>query len=205
MSEGKTVEATNFVLVNEKGEKKAELGLDENGAPKLQLMSGQANVRFGLTIDESGSPRIGYFDGEGKSLAGLTFEQDGSTALFDSDGRLLAVLKYTTDGAPSLLLSDKKWKPRLVLGFQKGAPHVYMYDDEAQERFRFTATPEGMAQVSFANEKTKVPARLTMASDGSWLLVDARRKPIAKLTFGEDGAPSLELCDNDGKTIWKAP
>lgn len=102
---GHTVEATQIVLKDEEGNKRAVLGMRSAGP--------------GLTL----------YDAEGdKVQALLTVLQTGPVlGLYDADGTTRVLLGVTPKGA-TLTFNDAEGKLRAEMGFSADAPHVTFFD-----------------------------------------------------------------------------
>ena len=87
----KTLRANAFVLLDEKGQPRAKLAVDEYG-PRLLLLDENGEVRAALSAFEDG-PRLTLFDerGVGARRATLAVDKDGEPwlVLFDEKGAVL--------------------------------------------------------------------------------------------------------------------
>ena len=172
----KEVRAEGFVLVDAKGNVRADLATDPDGAPSLSLFAdSNAEPRVTLGLDTDGAPAL--------RLAG-------------PKGYPRVNLRVNTDGALSLVLSDSNKQPRAILGLDtEGAPSLNLGGPLAA----------GFCSASLSVNTDGAPALLLLGGKGndsapSLLLFDAKGKGHVHLSLGSDGAPSLALYDSNQHT-----
>ena len=100
----RVVEAEKFVLKDEKGISRAELGMTASG-PGLRLCDEGGIARLGLDVDKGG-PGISIYDETGKTRVVLGIGKDG----------------------PVIELSDEVGRHRVSLGFGKDGPGLELCD-----------------------------------------------------------------------------
>ena len=127
-----TLEARSFRLCDARGNTRAELGLDEHGAPCLTLFDGRGNPRAALgLVGKQGQPRLSLSDADGNMRAALHLEDDERPCLALSDaGDTPRVLLYLGEyGPPSIALLDADGNTRAGLHLDtEGQPRLVMLD-----------------------------------------------------------------------------
>ncbi len=164
------VTARSFVVRDETGKRRAELGmmiaagetkerpslglfdhedvralltLPEEG-PLLQLTHPKTKAVVNIGVDENG-PGIDLLDANGKRRVFVTVRETVSqVALFSSDGKRHLVLAVFPSGEPSLSMCDGNGKSRLALGLSSsGEPCLDMSDGNGSQRFSLALSPSG--------------------------------------------------------------
>jgi hypothetical protein len=117
------IKAKGFILVDEKGNERAKLSMDDN-SPGLCLRDENGKPRIGLAVDKNG-PKLNLFDENSKPRIALAAIKDG----------------------PSLFLADENGKPRASLSADEDGPRLALYDANNQTRANLgigrTTTPDG--------------------------------------------------------------
>lgn len=105
-----TIEARGFVLRDERGAARAQLGMSEQ-VPSLSLYDSGGTLRAGLAVEAEG-PILNLFTAAGEPR--LVVGERGETAfviLRDRDGAPRAAMAVQEDGSPSIYLLDSKMNP----------------------------------------------------------------------------------------------
>ena len=188
MTEEHIVKANQFVLVDEKGNLRAMLGMteygtglvlfDENDKSRAVLAADEDWSELVL-LDENGNPRAQLDWGEdttGSQRSGLClYDEDGAVGaeLFDSllslcgeQGAVRAMLTFSplrSDG-PGLVLVDEEGNPRVWLAANKHGPRRCLIDEEGNPRAWLNAL-KNEPGLRLCDEEGKTYAWLTVTED----------------------------------------
>ena len=124
------VRARNFVLVDEKGKRRAGLGIDKDGVVGLGLYDENGELRVALCLGED--PGLTLSDENGQTRAGLGLSEDGPMLiLLGRRGKPRASLSVSKRGAAraGLCLTDANDKPRATLGLSEDGPVLGLLDE----------------------------------------------------------------------------
>ena len=195
---GDGIEARSFVLVDEYGQERAVLDLDEAGLPELRMyettpagalgeqlvlgwnrpgpsvrlfeVAGQLGTLVGFS---SHGPWVEVFGPSGDASASLLVDDHASPAfaLVDPAGAVRAGIGFSSDDFdPGLLLADPKQTVRVFVGFDNVGPVLSLNDEEHTLR----------AVISFTDAGPEI--RLTTRIGG--------RAPLWALTEQQEARPS---------------
>ncbi len=183
-SNGRTVEAEKFVLLDGEGNERALLSAGQHGVA-LALSDRDGTTRVRLYVNEQGTAGVSVRDAEGMSSAGLLVFKDGSPKMsFVYDGGLRASLRLGRDGLPALSLLDDDGMYRAGLQLEgDGRPTLYLGGGK-KVRVVLSLSKEGVACLSLGGK------------DGEYGAV---------LRVEPDGSPGLTLYDTDKEVIFQAP
>ncbi|MFQ5810154.1 MAG: hypothetical protein ACE5JM_11095 [Armatimonadota bacterium] len=141
----------------------------------------------GLVPDTTEAQRFVVRDAQGtvRIWLGPIQGENPGLSLYDEIGQRRALLWLTKSGAPCLWLSDADGKRRMLLEVSSdgGVPAVRLCDSDGQSR-----------------------AALALLADQNPCLgmTHKNRELCAGMGF-EEGQPMLELRDEDGNSLWRAP
>lgn len=140
--QGESVSASEYVLVDSAGDRRASLGLRENG-PALVLRANDG-PQLALEAGESGSG-IYLQDAGGATRIQLSL-RDGQPAvsLLDDSGRPRWIGAVTDRGNGVVRWMDSTGAVRLAVGSDGEAGYsVQLYDEEGRNRATLAVDPEG--------------------------------------------------------------
>jgi len=103
-----TVTAKEFRLVNDAGETRAVLALEED-SPTLRFYDRQGRIRASLLLTEA-SPRLVLNDENGKPGLSLGLSEQGSALALGNAGNVRILLTVDANGSPELLFRDSTGK-----------------------------------------------------------------------------------------------
>lgn len=135
-----TVRARLFELVDEEGNVRAELGIEPDGFPGLNLIDKDGVGRIGLTLI-GGSPGLLLLDGNGMPRTLLRVggpDETSSLALMGEDAKPRATLSVERDGSSFLTLADPGGMRRVSLTAfgEDGASALILHDRDGNEIWR---------------------------------------------------------------------
>jgi hypothetical protein len=184
------VRAKKFVVSDSLGHEHGKLYFDDATPPgyvALDLHAAKDTmVRVSSQAGDSGGAGFGiYHDGKPRFTCAFAHAK-GQPSLFmlDENGKARAGLFINDEGSPVLSIGDKHGKKRANLFFQDDSP-----------------------MLSLTNENEQWLASLFVFPNNEVGLVlnDAKNRPRAKFRLQPDGSPRLEMYDENGKVIFKAP
>ena len=158
---GRAVVAESFVVKDERGQRRAELGMvipvgQTEAHPWLGLFDAEESVRACIGVDAGGpwlelynakgqavaevrefrdGPRVALFDANGSTRISLAVSEDGSFAyLFGPNGKQHLRLELFSSGQASLVMQDREGEPRslLVVSESSGASLAFLKDNNVQ-------------------------------------------------------------------------
>jgi hypothetical protein len=180
----KVVEAERFVVRDEQGAIRANLGMNPQGGVGVAFL-GQNRVFLGVSLDSAG---FQIQDGTGKPRVGISLRPDGSEGLilFGSDTKPRVELSLKGDESPELAFRAKDGTPRMSLGIQPSGDGAGLLLMGTQGRIRGA-----------------------LASDGQGTaleLMDAAGATRAHLGVkAVEGTPSFTLLDEKGTVLERHP
>lgn len=183
-SNGRTVEAEKFVLLDGDGKQRAVLSEGERGVV-LALSDRDGTTRVRLYVNEQGTAGVSVRDAEGMSSAGLLVFKDGSpTMSFVYDGGLRASLRLGPDGAPTLALHGKEHRVDATLAVSRSGSPWLILRGKQKVWVVLSVSKEGVACLNLTGKDGEYGAVLRVESDGS---------------------PGLTLYGTDKEVIFQAP
>jgi hypothetical protein len=138
----KEVRATQFVLVDENGKTRAEMGTVKVGGSGLILYDENGTVRATLGADKDGS-RLTLFDENGKTRAVLGADKDAPRLImFDETGTYRAVLIAFKDAPRLALFGERGYDdPRVTLIALKDGSYLALSDEKGKTRAVLSGSP----------------------------------------------------------------
>jgi len=127
----RTVEASRFVLDDERGVPRATWEVAEEGGAQFHLRDHNGVSRIKLSVLESGDPGIALTDGRGRTriVLGLLPDQGGSLVFADEAGDTRVVLGVAPDESSTLVFVDGDGLTRAGLGVDgQGDPSLTLYE-----------------------------------------------------------------------------
>ena len=124
----------------------------------------------------------------------------------DSQGRIRAELGVFEKGVTRLRLLDTVGNARAILAVtEEGLPALALLD-RGQARLMVTADHEGTAGITLFDQAGKMWVALTTFAQRAGLLAfDQAEKRRVLLGAHRDGSPEIEITDQTGKVILRAP
>ena len=216
------IRAKRFLVLDDKGTLRAELGMDSSAAPALKLYEAHGWIAAKLELSPDGAPslRLGdiakaitlHVGSEGQmalqffrypqSPIQLILGQDGTPvfSLLGNDDKSRVLLQVPSNGAPSLMLFDKEAKVRaeLDLGMDAdGTPRLRLTDKD--EKARVAVVGGDLPGLWLADGNGQTRAMVTNFRDGPAIaLFDANSNERVGLGLRE-GKSALVFRDTNGK------
>jgi len=98
-------------LRNEAGQTQAVLGVHPSGSPFLLLLGAEGQPRLGVHLDPGGSPAIMLTGPDMKPRIRIAEKDGGSqVALIDGEGRVRAAVSVLPNGTPGILTFEEDGK-----------------------------------------------------------------------------------------------
>ena len=180
------VRAQRFVVVDDAGNERAELGILASGQPSLRIWDEARTIAATLEIDQAGMPR-------------LAFENIGGAPLTE-----LGVLDKRY---PVFILRSADGKRRLgVAVAEAGVVSIGLYDTHKRNRCSLSLDEDGQPQLRLKDGKGNDRVRLMIGSDGACALdlLDPKGRERAVLQVDGQGEPDGVLLGPDRKPLWSA-
>jgi hypothetical protein len=177
-----------LVIVDDKGDKRATLGLMRDGEVRLEFCNKQKEVSTWLDADGVVAPSFGVMRAGEKPLVELGAEKGKLPVIMmrDASGTRRISSVVAPDGTASLLLSDSQGKTRCRLSVSdNGEPEVVLSDTGGRPRAHLLLKQENeTCGLNLYDSKGRVRMILQLG--------------------GKDGEPALIACDSKEKPIWSA-
>jgi len=145
----RTVTAQSFVVRDEHGKRRAELGMvipvdQTEPRPWLGLFDANGRLRAGVGVDAEGA-WLELYGAKDQPFVEVNAGQEGPTIrLFDSTKKARLVVTVSPSGEPSLLMHDANGKLRVGLEIAStGEPSLIMYDGNAEPRLDLSVENRG--------------------------------------------------------------
>ncbi|HVA00082.1 MAG TPA: hypothetical protein VMV34_00350 [Terriglobia bacterium] len=210
----RTVNAQRFVVTDEHGVRRAELGMSipagqTEERPWLGLFDADGNVRACVGVDEGGLPWLEFYDASQKSVLNVLVDERGPRiglfygnrepgvhvalseggprmSLTSPNGQESVDLLVSGDG-PLIMLVDANGKPVASVGVWKGRPHLTLHDPSGRGQLSLKVAPSGAKELFMGLGREAQP---TVG-------------PSLKLEVTDDG-PCLKF-GKDNRVFWSAP
>ncbi len=128
-----------------------------------------------------------------------------SLVLKDSEGNERARLETASNGAPRLTLFDQGGKVQVVLGCD-GPKTAYMDIHGGKGRKLSLGTFAGTPALKLFGEKgLRILLSVPTDTEAGLTLLDSRGRVRAALTADDEKGGALELSDEKGSVVWRAP
>ncbi len=193
------VTVQKLVVVDREGRARAELGVSEGGAPRLDLADREGRSIASVALTDEGGAEFRLNAKDGSPRARLALLGKGEPRLdftMEQDGRSVASLGLSPDGWPDFRLSGKDGNARTSIMFVDGNPRLLLEDAKGQANAMLAAIPDKASVVLYKEGK----ARASLALNGLDL-ASAEGKPRARLEVLETGEPRLSLRDKEGRRL----
>jgi hypothetical protein len=206
-----TVTAEKFVLTDEFGAPRAELGIGPDGLPSLDLYDDVQRLRLKLGEMSDGTMGLILLDESGRDRARVSVGPDGepSVYLYDKAGRRRSALKVGNDGVPSLILSDSTGTDRASLSITSdGVSGLKILDSRGNVRADLRVWKDDLSALVFLDSSGEPHASLAASSDGPPSLVLADEDTLSRVdlrVLEGGGGPSLVLTDRSGSVLFNLP
>jgi hypothetical protein len=202
------IRAHKFVIVDDAGNERAELGALDDGRVRLTIRREGGKPAILIGLDENAQPVLDLADADGHVAAELGVYQDGQSWLMIQDpGRnLVARVGIDGRGRATFALEGANERPLAELGILAGEQEMSVFtlrDAEGRRRLGMTATKSGQTGMVLndANGKERCTVRVDQDGQPQLKLWDDRGNPRASLMLYGDGACALELLDSANRQI----
>jgi hypothetical protein len=132
--QGEALDVRSLRLVDDRGDVRAEWGVDTDGATRMSLHDQQGRQRLNLSVLRTGFPGIALINeaGQRRAVLGLLPDQTTTLVFADARGTPRAVLGLTNVDAANLVFADADGVSRLGMGLDgSGLASVMMPPDSA--------------------------------------------------------------------------
>jgi hypothetical protein len=192
------VKAERFILVDAEGQQYGVMGVSPDGEPGLALMDKKGTVRAALTL--VGAPGLTLYDSKGKARAAMEVPSDKPRLrLFDENENTRVAVALSM-----LTLTDADGTERAHLAVLDNEPHFAFFDAKGKGRVSLDVTG-GDPRLRFldADAKGRLALGIFRGLPGV-VLADEYETPRALMAMSKD-EPFIELHDDGGASLWKAP
>jgi len=179
------VRARNFVVVDDAGNKRGELGLLPSGEVRV-VLRGKGKRAAYVGVDSRGMPLVALAGARGEPILELG-------ALGD---------------APVLVLRDAEGHRRIGITVGDGSSAgIGLYDLHGTSRCLLSLGRDGHPQLSLSDDRGTARASIVVESPGTngFDLTDERGRVRLSLQLGNGGQPAAAALDASGRVIWRAP
>ncbi|HOC94023.1 MAG TPA: hypothetical protein PKH33_16870 [bacterium] len=209
------IKATAFTLVNEEGETRAQLAIDEYGpwlrmfdrdgevralfyveddGPALAMYDSNGEPRAVLWVDDDDEPKLGMYDSNGKSRTILSVNNNSGPYLSMSDSNdITRAAIVVNDDKPGLAIFDGNGKQRAGLVVKDDAPTLWMSDSNSEIRTSLSVFDSGPNL--WMNDSNGI-RRIELAASNEESIYDFKSGNISGKT---DGVSGLQLNDSKGE------
>ncbi|HWX24518.1 MAG TPA: hypothetical protein VN083_05720 [Vicinamibacteria bacterium] len=177
----KTVEAQHFVVRDEQGQIRAQMGVNANGGVGLGFI-GQNRLTMGVGLDGAA---LSVIDSSGKTRILLAIRPDGTTGLdlFSAAGKPRARMSLHSDDSPAVELNsgDGHVRASLVVLPDESAG-LLLTDAAGQVRGALANEPQGNTSLDFMDKLEKRRLSLGVKAEGapSLILFDEKGQPLER-------------------------
>ena len=221
------VRAKSFQLVNDAGQTRAELSLDQDGDSVLRMIDRDGKTRFeiwsstgsapfllrmfdqhqqpriNLRLSSSGAPGLEIRDRSGDVRLWLGEADEGRPMLFttDQNGKRRFAIYQAENGQQRLEINDQRGNARLFLGeADDGRPMVYTTDRNGKRRFAIYQAEYGQQWLAFNDRRGDVRLWVGEDDEGTPMVYMTDRNGQHRFTIYQDvnGRQSLIIFDEDG-------
>lgn len=224
------VQTPRLVVVDDAGNRRAELGTSAAGVPHLTLFDSSGRPRFVATQFDDGvrlrladrdkrSIELQLVDGGEQSLVLTGKEGTTKVVLGESRGgdlclqlfgpaeQLRVALSACDGGDSGLLVFDQAEMVRLLAGVgDDGNSLLNVFDEAGQARIKLGQSPEGWPALDMLASDGTVRATLYTPDEWACLtLRGPRGESAAKTWVDQFGLARAIFCDPDGKLMWSVP
>lgn len=171
------VQTPRLVIVDDAGDRRAELGTSAAGVPHLTL------------FDTSGRPRF----------VATQFDDRVRLRLADQDKRSIE-LQLVDGGEQSLFFTGKDGSTRVALGYRDGDAGLHLLGPAGQRRVVLSACEAGDSGLLLFDQAEMVRLLAGVGDDGNSLLnvFDEAGQARIKLGQSPEGWPALDMLASDG-------
>lgn len=201
----KELRASRFVLVDDKGAERAELGFNSLGTASLFVGDKKSGQGVLLALDDEGTPFLSLA-GKGNARVHIGFRRSGEPLMELSDGgdeKAQIRLSVGKEHGAALRLKGQRGKTRFVLAANdSGNSGVVLLDQREQARGSFVIDDEGRPSITMVDPKGNNRVAIGTEKDGSSpsiSLWDKKRQASLGLILYEDHSPMLMVTDKNGK------
>jgi hypothetical protein len=178
------VTAKRFVVVDANNKPRATLGLSPHGSTGLRLYDEQQRELASLEVLPGSVPSLTFFGPDGRTAVWLISWPDVTTGLAFGDEGGNALAMVTERNRMRLTMSDANGMARTELVAGTGElPGLLLTDGDGIPRAELSLNEEEDPQLLFGDQYGNDRARLAL----------------------EQGRPTVELLDEDGKRVWGKP
>jgi hypothetical protein len=185
------VKARMFLVVDDRGKERAQLGLSTDGEALLSLLDARETHRASFGLYDGGEPYLKLAEKRGRTRVWLQAMDDAR------DGR-----------NTGLYVADDHANPRATLTVDgRGAPTMSFLDDDERNRIWLGSTANGASFVVLGDERARPRLSLRTDDDGrpALQLFDGGANSRVMLAMGSSDAAYLTLTDRSGHALFSAP
>ena len=161
----RVVNAHDFVLLDAKGAKRAQLHMAADDQPNLVFYGPEGRTRAILGVSAKGMARIRLFDEKGDPGAALGDMASGRSGmvLLSSKRKVRASFEVNEEGFPTLRLLGNSGRPRVGISVTNGHPGVVLLDETGKTRAALAENDQGQAGLAIYDANGTAIAGLPLA------------------------------------------
>ena len=185
------VKARMFLVVDDRGKERAQLGLSTDGEALLTLLDARETHRASFGLYDGGEPYLKLAEKRGRTRVWLQAMDDAR------DGR-----------NTGLYVADDHARPRVTLTVDgHAAPLMTFLDDDERNRIWLGSNAKGASFVVLGDERARPRLSLRTDDDGrpAFQLFDGSANSRVMLAMGSSDAAYLTLTDRSGHALFSAP
>ena len=129
------IEAKQFVLIDGKGKKRAELGFGKKGAPNLSVYDGQGNPLAGVLGLPHGGALLVSSPGSSPSSVRVGASKEATFLSIHESPAVPRIRLQTDKFGPLIFVLDEKKQLRIGLGLNEGRPMLELKNADGKELF----------------------------------------------------------------------
>jgi hypothetical protein len=182
------IKAGKFIVVDNKGNERAEFGMLKDNRPGMILWNMKDNMAFSVSLDDTGMPRMEFANSKGDSLLdlGISGEKAPILMMRDANGVRRLAMVLSPEGTVGLTLYDTKKQNRMSLSLDdKGISKVILRDEAGKGRVSLMADDTHTGALDLWDRDGQV--RFSFQVDG--------QGHADCVFFGPDGAPTWSAKD----------
>ncbi len=196
-------------LTDAKQKSRVVLGATADGWSGLAFADKEGRQRAGLGNDKDGAPTLSMNFANGKLASLLTVqgEKDSILVMNDPKGANMAAFG-NSNGQPNLLLLDAKGNERMKLVLKEdSSPAMMLRDAGGKPRMVAGVNADGWAGFGVLDERETVRSLLFSERNGDngLTIADKAGKSRAAVVVTDKDKPVVELLDENGNQLFKAP
>jgi len=202
------IRAHRFVVVDNAGNERAELGTLDDGRVRLTIRGEEGKPMILIGLDENAQPVLGLADANGRVGAELGVYKDGQSWLMIQDPARNLVARVGIDGRgrAAFALEGANERPLAELGILAGDQGMSVFtlrDGEGARQLAMTVTRSGQTGIVLNDANGRERCTVCVDKDGQpqLKLSDDRGNPRASLMLCDDGRCALDVLDSANQQI----